>query len=104
MATYDATSDMCKLCKIVYMGKMYIASLAKLSGHGTSPGCFRHTSSSTWPSSLPHKYGGQKTSFLHCEMNSHHVLSKKPTRPVFYKLLSNKNNSILVNFFYIVFD
>ena len=39
--------------------------------------------SSSWLSILPHKYGGQKTKFLHCEMNSLHVISKQPTLPAY---------------------
>ena len=35
--------------------------------------------SSSWLSILPHKYGGQITESLHCEMDSLHVISKQPT-------------------------
>ena len=43
--------------------------------------------SSSWLSILPHKYGGQKTKSLHCEMNSLHVISKQPTLRTCYKLI-----------------
>ena len=35
--------------------------------------------SSSWLSILSHKYGGQKTKSLHCEMNFLHVIFKQPT-------------------------
>ena len=35
--------------------------------------------SSSWLSILSHKYGGQKTKSLHCEMNSLQLIFKQPT-------------------------
>ena len=42
--------------------------------------------SSSWLSILPHKYGGQITEALNCEMDSLHVISKQPT-PHIYKVI-----------------